>query len=101
MTGDSGHVPIGALVQSRIGSQLHKFLLSDNGGSMWCSTLTTITSHNRRNISEFEDEWRINNLPGRPTIDQSDCFSNFSYTNWREVTKFENTEQPGQTDHFD
>jgi hypothetical protein len=60
---------------------------------MRCSTLTTITSHNRPNISEFEDEWRINNLLGRPTNAQSDCFSNFSYTYWREVTKFENTGQ--------
>jgi hypothetical protein len=33
---------------------------------MWCSTLTTITSHNRPTSSEFEDEWRINNFLGRP-----------------------------------
>ena len=46
---------------------------------MWCSTFTTITSHNRPTSSEFEDEWWINNLLGRPTNDQSDCFSNFSY----------------------
>ena len=32
--------------------------------------------------------------PGTTTNHQSDCFSNFSYANWREVTKFENTEQP-------
>jgi hypothetical protein len=31
MTGDLRHVPLSALVvESRIGSQLHKFLLSDN-----------------------------------------------------------------------
>jgi hypothetical protein len=61
---------------------------------MWCSTFPTITSHNRPSISEFEDEWRINNLLGRPQNDQSDCFSNFSYTRWREVTKFENGGSP-------
>jgi len=61
---------------------------------MWRSTFTMITRHNRPNTSEFEDEWRINNLLGRPTIDQRGCFSNFSYTNWREVTKFENTDRP-------
>jgi hypothetical protein len=61
---------------------------------MWWSTFTTITSHNRPNISKCGDEWRINNLLGRPTNDYSDCFSNFSYTHWREVMKFENTERP-------
>jgi len=50
--------------------------------------------HVRPSISEFQDEWRINNLLGPPTNDQSDLFSNFSYTNDREVMKFENTEQP-------
>ena len=60
---------------------------------MWCSTFTTITPHNRPNISEFEDEWRINNLLGQAQNDQSDCFSNFPYRHWREVMKFENTEQ--------
>ena len=66
---------------------------------MWCSTFTTITRHNRLNISEFEDEWRINNLLGRPTSDQSGCFSNFSYKHCREATKFENTEP--RAGHFD
>jgi hypothetical protein len=58
---------------------------------MRCSMVTTITSHNRPNISELEDEWRINNLLGRPTNGQSAGFSNFSYTHRLEVTKFENT----------
>jgi hypothetical protein len=56
---------------------------------MWRSTFTTITSHNRPTSSEFENEWRINNLVGRPANDQIACFSNFSHT------KSENTEQPG------
>jgi len=80
MTDNSRQVPLGALaVQSWIGSQLHKFRLSNNWGSRWCSTFTTSTWHNRPNSAEFEDEWRINNRLGRATNDQSDCFSNFSY----------------------
>ena len=46
---------------------------------MGCSTFTTITRHNRPSVSEFEDELRIDNFLGRPTNDQSGCFSNFSY----------------------
>ena len=76
-----------------------KFLLSDNSGSMRCSTLTTITSHNRPKSSEFEDEWRIYNFLGRPTNDQSDCFSNFSY----KLARGYEIREPAksQTDHFD
>jgi hypothetical protein len=55
---------------------------------MWCSTFTTITRHNRPNISEFENEWRTNNLLGRSQDGWSDCFYNFSYTNWQALTKF-------------
>jgi hypothetical protein len=60
---------------------------------MWCSTFTTITSHNRPNSSELEDEWRINNFLGRPTNDQSDRFFNFSYTNWK---KLRNSRRPSR-----
>lgn len=49
----------------RIGSQLHKLLLSQNWGSMWRSTFTTITSNNRLDTSEFEDEWRTDKILGR------------------------------------
>jgi hypothetical protein len=42
---------------------------------------TNATSHNTPNISELGDEWRMNNHLGRTKNDQSDCFSNFPYTN--------------------
>jgi hypothetical protein len=66
---------------------------------MRCSTFKTITGHNRPKISNLDAEWQNNNLLRRRQNDQSECFSNFSYTNWREATKFENTE-PGVR-HFD
>ena len=69
---------------------------------MWCSTFTTITWHNRPNISEFDDEWRINNLLGRPQNDQSDCFSNFSYTNLARGYEIrEHRAAQSQADDFD
>jgi hypothetical protein len=61
---------------------------------MWCSTFIAITRHNGRGVSEFEGEWRTNNLLGRPANHPTSCFSNCPYTNRREVTKFENVESP-------
>ena len=69
---------------------------------MGCSTFQTITRHNTPNISELEDQLRTNNFLGPPTNDRTGCFSNFSYTNWPEATKFENSGQPSiGPHHFD
>jgi len=62
MTGDLRQAPLGALADSvqlraELTPQLHPFLPSENWGSMWCSTFTTITWHNRPNTSELENEW--------------------------------------------
>jgi hypothetical protein len=49
----------------------------------------------RKNRFGLRSSLRQQNFESLPfQNDQSDCFSNFSYTNWREVTKFENNEQP-------
>ena len=68
---------------------------------MSCSTFTTITWHNRPNRSEFADQWRINNFLGRPTNDQSDWFSNFSYKLARGYEIREHRAAKSQTDNFD
>jgi hypothetical protein len=48
---------------------------------MLCSTFIAITRHNGRGVSDFEGEWRTNNLLGRPPNHPTSCFSNFPYTN--------------------
>jgi hypothetical protein len=47
-----------------------------------------VTQHGRRFGARrrVADEQSL----GTDQNDQSDCFSNFSYTHWREVPKFEN-----------
>ena len=43
------------------------------------SRFTAITRDNRRNTSEFENEWRTNKIPGWSQNGWNDCFSHFSY----------------------
>jgi len=43
-------------IETRIDSQLQKFLLRENSGSMWCSTRKTITRDNRPDISDCAPE---------------------------------------------
>jgi hypothetical protein len=62
---------------------------------MSCSTFIAITRNNGRGVSDFEGEWQTNNLLGRPQNHPTGCFSNFSYTDRREVMKFENVVSPG------
>jgi hypothetical protein len=58
------------------------------------STFTTITRHNKQDISDFEARWRANNLPGPPQSAWSGRFFNFPYKTGRKITRFENTGQP-------
>jgi len=50
-----------------------------NEGSIPTSILTTMTRHNRPGISDFETEWRTNNLPGQPQSGRNGRFSSFPY----------------------
>src|SRR5882724_9832867 len=87
MTGDLRQAPLGArTVSVQLRAELahvHKLLLSQNWGSMWCSMFTTITRDNTPNASKCENEWRTNNLLGRSQNGYSDYFSNFSYARAR------------------
>jgi hypothetical protein len=50
---------------------------------MLCSTFRTITRDDGRNSSEFENEWRADNISGRSQNGRSDFISDFSYTRAR------------------
>ena len=85
MAGNLTQARLGAVrdrmeLRADIDPQLHKSLLSDNGGSTRSSTFTTIPRHNRPAISDFKNEWRTNSFPGQSPSAWTGRFSNFSYS---------------------
>jgi hypothetical protein len=61
---------------------------------MRCSMFTNAKWHNRPDIWELEDEWRMNNHLGRTKTTRATVSPTFHTQTWQEVTKFENTVRP-------